>query len=199
MGEANASTLSHEDPSGWFVTGAAGFIGSNFCRYLLSAGTRVIGFDNFFTGTRENVDRLKRLGGNRFQMIEGSILDIDAVAYALNGCKKVVHLAAQVSVQRSIEDARETHDINSTGFLNVLSTATQAAVEHFIYASSCAVYGDNPNLPLSEAEKPAPLSPYAATKLSNEIYAAGFARADDRLAVTGLRFFNIFGDRKSVV
>lgn len=193
MGEGDFNRTGGAEAQQWLVTGAAGFIGCNLCRFLLEHGAVVIGIDNFFSGRRENIERLKRQGSERFRFVEATILDSDIVGAAMKGCEYVAHLAAQVSVQRSMDDPWETHEINSTGFLNVLTAAQAADVRHFVYASSCAVYGDNPNLPLSETERPSPMSPYAATKLANEDYAAGFVTGPAGLAVTGLRFFNIFG------
>lgn len=177
----------------WLVTGAAGFIGSNLAAYLLDRGEAVVGLDNFFSGKRVNIERLVRAYGSRFLFIEGDILDADVVRVAVEGCHAVAHLAAQVSVIRSIELPKETHDINTTGFLSILQGAATAGVESLIYASSCSVYGDSDALPLREFEEPIPMSPYAASKLANEVYAAGFHVLAPNLNVVGLRFFNIFG------
>ena len=177
----------------WLITGAAGFIGCNLARFLLERGQRVVGFDNFFSGKRENVDRLERRFGDSFAFREGDILDRPAVEDAMRDCSAAVHLAAQVSVIRSIGDPRETQAINGTGFLNAYLAAAEMGVSCLVYASSCAVYGDNPALPLSERAEPRPLSPYAASKLANEVYAAGMALTAPHMRVVGLRFFNIFG------
>lgn len=193
MDEGGFNRTGSAEAQRWLVTGAAGFIGCNLCRFLLEHGADVIGIDNFFSGRRVNIERLKRQGNEGFRFVEATILDSDIVGAAMKGCDYVAHLAAQVSVQRSMDNPRETHEINTTGFLNVLTAAQAADLRHFVYASSCAVYGDNPNLPLSETERPSPMSPYAATKLANEDYAAGFVTGRAGLAVTGLRFFNIFG------
>lgn len=182
----------------WLVTGAAGFIGCNVVHTLLSRGDEVVGFDNFFSGERANVDRLEQGHAGRFKFVEGDILDQAALERALDGCAKVVHLAGQVSVARSIDDPEETHAVNGTGFLRTFSAATNSGVESFIYASSCAVYGDNPVLPLAEDASPRPMSPYAATKLSNEAYAAGLSVMAPNMTSVGLRFFNIFGPWQSV-
>jgi UDP-N-acetylglucosamine 4-epimerase len=177
----------------WLVTGAAGFIGCNLARFLLERGQRVVGFDNFFSGRRENVDRLERRFGESFSFREGDILDRPAVERAMRDCSAAVHLAAQVSVIRSIGDPGETHAINGTGFVNAYLAAAATGVSSLVYASSCAVYGDNPALPLSERADPRPLSPYAASKLANEAYAAGMGVTAPHMSVVGLRFFNVFG------
>lgn len=177
----------------WLVTGAAGFIGCNLARFLLQRGETVVGVDNFFSGKRENVDRLAARFPDGFEFVEADIVDGGGLAAAADGCDAVAHLAAQVSVMRSIDDPEETHAINGTGFLNAFRAAAETGAGRFVYASSCAVYGDNDDLPLPEEATPRPLSPYAATKLANEVYAAGFAVTAGGMQTTGLRFFNIFG------
>jgi UDP-N-acetylglucosamine 4-epimerase len=177
----------------WLVTGAAGFIGCNLARFLLERGEHVVGFDNFSSGARGNIDRLERQFGVGFDFREGDIRDPAAVIAAMRDCATVVHLAAQISVMRSIEQPEETHAINDAGFQIVHQAAARTGVSSLVFASSCAVYGDNPAFPLSEDAEPRPLSPYAAAKLANEAYAAGMALAAPRMATVGLRFFNIFG------
>lgn len=178
----------------WFVTGAAGFIGFHLCRTLLHQGHEVVGFDNFLSGQRANIDRLQQLAeAARFRMVEGDIRDDRAVRSAMKGCRTAVNLAGQVAVQRSLDEPLETHEINATGFIIVHQAARDRGVERLIYASSCAVYGDNPSLPLGEAAEPRPRSPYAASKLANEHYAAGLAPRAGSLKVIGLRLFNVFG------
>lgn len=183
----------NQPPRRWLITGAAGFIGSNLAAYLLDRGETVVGLDNFFSGKRANIDRLTGRYGLRFHFIEGDILEANTVTQAMEGCHAVAHLAAQVSVMRSIDLPKETHDINTTGFLSVLQAAAAAGIQSLVYASSCAVYGDNDALPLGEAEEPRPMSPYASSKLANEAYAAGFRVLAPNLNIVGLRFFNIFG------
>jgi UDP-N-acetylglucosamine 4-epimerase len=180
-------------PRRWLVTGAAGFIGSTLTEALVAGGETVVGLDNFFSGKRSNVDRLERACGDRFRFVEGDILDPETLDRSMEGCQVVAHLAAQVAVTRSIDRPEETHAINTTGFLNVVQAAGRAGSSHLVYASSCAVYGDNDALPLKESAPPRPMSPYAASKLANEAYAGGLSILAPALTMVGLRFFNVFG------
>ena len=183
-------------PRRWLVTGAAGFIGSNLVECLLGAGQEVIGFDNFATGHQRNLDDATQAApSGQFRMIEGDIRDRDACQAAVDGADIVLHQAALGSVPRSIADPLTTHDANVTGFVNMLEAARQAGVGRFIYAASSSTYGDEPNLPKVEERIGQPLSPYAATKLANEIYASVYARSYGFKA-TGLRYFNVFGPRQ---
>lgn len=188
-----ASLRAH--PKTWLVTGAAGFIGSSLIEALLSANQTVVGFDNLATGKRENIQLLTALGGSRFTLREGDIRNLDACRDACCGVDAILHEAAQVSVPASMEDPVSTHDINTTGFMNVLLAAREQKVSRVVYASSCAVYGDSTRLPLTEDEPTQPLSPYAMSKLANEVYAGAFCRSYGMTAV-GLRYFNVFGPRQ---
>lgn len=185
--------------STWLVTGAAGFIGSNLVETLLDAGQTVVGLDNFSTGHRRNLDELQRLlpaeYAGRFRMIEGDIRDRDQCAAAVEGIDFVLHQAALGSVPRSIDDPMTSHDVNVTGFLNMLDAARAGGVKRFVYAASSSTYGDSPELPKREERIGAPLSPYAVTKLVDELYAAVYARTYGFKA-TGLRYFNVFGPRQ---
>ena len=183
-------------PRRWLVTGAAGFIGSNLVECLLSAGQEVIGLDNFATGHQRNLDEaVVAAGTGQLRMIEADIRDRDACEAAVAGVDIVLHQAALGSVPRSLADPLTTHDVNVTGFLNVMDAAREAGVRRFIYAASSSTYGDEPNLPKIEERIGKPLSPYAATKLANEIYASVYARSFGFKA-TGLRYFNVFGPRQ---
>lgn len=183
----------------WLVTGAAGFIGSNLVEGLLRAGQSVVGLDNLATGHQRNLDELERLVpaayGDSFRMIEGDIRDRDACASAIEGVDYVLHQAALGSVPRSIDDPTTSHDVNITGFLNMIDAARNARVRRFVYAASSSTYGDSPELPKREERIGSPLSPYAVTKLVNELYAAVYARTYGFKA-TGLRYFNVFGPRQ---
>ncbi len=183
----------------WLVTGAAGFIGSNLVEALLAAGQQVIGLDNFATGHRGNLDEVRSAVGDTrwsgFELIEADIRDRDACARAVDGVEIVLHQAALGSVPRSMADPLTSHDVNVTGFVNLLDAARLAGVRRFVYAASSSTYGDEPNLPKREERIGNPLSPYAATKLANEIYAAVYARSYDFPSI-GLRYFNVFGPRQ---
>lgn len=184
--------------STWLVTGAAGFIGSNLVETLLRHGQKVVGLDNFSTGFQRNLDEAVAAvpgSAERFTMITGDVRDRDLCERVMTGVDVVLHQAALGSVPRSMEDPLASHDSNVTGFLNLLEAARQAGVGRFIYAASSSTYGDDPELPKREERIGRPLSPYAATKLIDEIYAGVYATAYDFRA-TGLRYFNVFGPRQ---
>jgi UDP-N-acetylglucosamine 4-epimerase len=186
-------------PRKWLVTGAAGFIGSNLVEALLRLDQHVVGLDNYATGHQRNLDEV--LGavdegqGKRFRMITGDIRDPRTCAEACVGVDIVLHQAALGSVPRSLADPLTSHDVNVTGFVQMLEAARQAGVSRFVYAASSSTYGDEPNLPKREERIGNPLSPYAVTKLVNELYAAVYARSYGFKA-TGLRYFNVFGPRQ---
>ncbi|MBM3875746.1 MAG: SDR family oxidoreductase [Verrucomicrobia bacterium] len=186
-------------PRRWLVTGAAGFIGSNLIEALLKLDQNVVALDNFATGFRKNLVQVRDLVTNaqwaRFTFIEGDIANPDTCRRACEGAEFVLHQAALGSVPRSIDDPLATHHANVTGFLTMLVAARDAKVRRFVYASSSSVYGDHPVLPKVEENTGAPLSPYAATKASNEIYAGVFQRAYGFGSI-GLRYFNVFGPRQ---
>jgi UDP-N-acetylglucosamine 4-epimerase len=186
-------------PRTWLVTGVAGFIGSNLVETLLKLDQRVVGLDNFATGKSRNLDQVQALVTPaqwvRFRFVEGDICDLTACRAACEGADFVLHEAALGSVPRSMVDPLASHAANVTAFINMLVAARDAKVKRFVYASSSAVYGDHPDLPKVEDKIGQPLSPYAATKLMNEVYADVFARAYG-LEPIGLRYFNVFGPRQ---
>lgn len=188
-----------ETPRRWLVTGAAGFIGSNLVEALLQAGQIVVGLDNFSTGKRQNSESVMRAaqsaGGGQFTLLSGDVRSRDACEEACRNVDYVLHEAAQVSVPASIENPMETHEVNVTGFLNVLMAARAQKVRRVVYASSCSIYGDSPHLPLTEDQTGKPLSPYAASKQADELYAESFCH-DGSLEAVGLRYFNVFGPRQ---
>jgi UDP-N-acetylglucosamine 4-epimerase len=186
-------------PMTWLVTGVAGFIGSNLLEALLKLDQRVAGLDNFSTGKRKNLEEVKALvtpaQWARFQFLEGDIGDLAVCQRACAGVDFVLHEAALGSVPFSMKDPLSSHRSNVNGFLNMLLAARDAKVKCFVYASSSAIYGDDPGLPKVEEKVGRPLSPYAATKAINEVYANAFALAYG-LPSVGLRYFNVFGPRQ---
>lgn len=183
----------------WLVTGCAGFIGSNLVEALLRLNQRVVGLDNYSTGNQRNLDEVKSLVSQeqwgRFAMLSGDIQDSGACQRACKGVDCVLHQAALGSVLRSIKEPVVSHASNVSGFLNMLIAARDAGAKRFVYASSSAVYGDSPDLPKVEDRIGRCLSPYAATKRMNELYADIFARCYGVEAI-GLRYFNVFGPRQ---
>jgi UDP-N-acetylglucosamine 4-epimerase len=187
------------EPRHFVITGAAGFIGSHLTEKLLRLGQTVVGLDNFATGSRDNLsEMLSGIGAeerSRFRFIEGDIRDPRACSDAVEGADTVLHQAALASVPRSMKDPLSTHSVNVDGFVNMLLAAHAAGVGRFVYASSSSVYGDEEAHPKTEPRIGRPLSPYAATKLINEIYAGTFQRTHGIRSV-GLRYFNVFGPRQ---
>jgi UDP-N-acetylglucosamine 4-epimerase len=183
----------------WLVTGVAGFIGSHLLEALLREGQQVVGLDNFATGKRANLDEVHAAVGpaawQRFEFIEGDIVDPATCARAVRDVELVLHQAALGSVPRSIEAPLATHAANATGFLNMLVAAREAGVARFVYAASSSTYGDSAALPKVEDVIGRPLSPYAVTKYLNELYADVFARCYGMQTI-GLRYFNVFGARQ---
>jgi UDP-N-acetylglucosamine 4-epimerase len=187
-------------PKKWLVTGVAGFIGSNLLETLLKLGQTVVGIDNFSTGYVENLEHVREATGSngmweRFTFLEGDIRNPRFCRTACAGVDFVLHQAALGSVPRSIQDPISAHESNLTGFVNMLVASRDTGVKRFIYASSSSVYGDDPDLPKVEDKIGNALSPYAVTKLSNELYAGVFAR-NFGLESIGLRYFNVFGPRQ---
>lgn len=183
----------------WLITGAAGFIGSNILEFLLLNRQRVVGLDNFATGHASNLEDVRSGVGSElwsnFQMIEGDIRDPAVCGRVCEGVHVVLHQAALGSVPRSISDPITTNDVNVGGFLNMLDAAKNAGVQKFVYAASSSTYGDHPALPKVEDTIGNPLSPYAVSKLANELYADVFSKTYDFHSV-GLRYFNVFGERQ---
>ena len=192
-----------ENQKTWLVTGVAGFIGSNILEKLLILNQKVIGLDNFDTGYKRNVDQAiedannfsNMNNDNNFKFIDGDIRNIDNCREACSGVDYVLHQAALGSVPRSIEDPINTNKANIDGFLNMIVASKDADVKKFVYAASSSTYGDHPDLPKKEDKIGNPLSPYAVTKLTNELYAKVFSETYGLKAV-GLRYFNIFGKRQ---
>ena len=175
------------------ITGGAGFIGSHISEGLLSEGHEVVIFDNLLTGKKENIALLRPQENVTF--IPGSILDLPALKRAFSDVDGIFHEAAIVSVPRSVADPAETHEVNLTGTLNVLLAARDSGVKKLVFASSAAVYGENPVLPKHESMMPDLLSPYAVSKLAGEQYCFVFSRLYG-IQCTALRYFNVFGPRQ---
>ena len=196
----------------WLITGVAGFIGSNLLEALLKLNQRIVGLDNFATGNQHNLDEVQSLvtpeQWANFNFIQGDIRNLEDCRKAIHfnpsplareGTQSsvdfVLHQAALGSVPRSIEDPINTNETNISGFLNMLVAARDAKVKRFVYAASSSTYGDHPDLPKVEDKIGKPLSPYAVTKLVNELYTDVFARTYGYKTI-GLRYFNIFGKRQ---
>ncbi len=181
-------------PRRWLVTGAAGFIGSHLVERLLALGQTVVGLDDLSTGSQANLDAVAK-GAAGWRFIRGDCADLNACRQACEGVELVLHQAALGSVPRSIEDPLRTHRANVDGFVNMLVAARDAGVKRFVYASSSSVYGDDATLPKVEDRIGRVLSPYAASKRINEVYAGTFEKAYG-LSTIGLRYFNVFGPRQ---
>lgn len=189
----------NNEPKRWLITGVAGFIGSNLLETLLKNNQLVVGLDNFSTGHQHNLDQVRQIVSDEqwknFTFINGDICVLDTCKKACEGVDYVLHQAALGSVPRSIDDPITTNQNNLDGYLNMLVAARDAKVKRMVYAASSSTYGDHPDLPKVEDKIGNPLSPYAVTKLVNELYAKVFARTYDFKTI-GLRYFNIFGQRQ---
>ena len=178
----------------FLVTGGAGFIGSHITDYLLRHGAKKVRvLDNLSTGLQSNVDLFA--GQPAYEFMDGDIRDVETCVRACEGMDYVTHQAALGSVPRSVKDPITSNEVNVSGFVNMITAAKDAGVKAFVYASSSAVYGDEPNLPKVEARVGNPLSPYAITKKTNELYAGVFSQLYG-MRVLGFRYFNVFGPRQ---
>lgn len=180
----------------FLVTGGAGFIGSNLVEYLLKydAG-KVRVLDNLSNGYFKNIEKF--LSCSNFEFIEGDIRNIDTCKYAVDGINYISHQAALGSVPRSILDPSTSNEVNISGFLNMLIVAKESeSLKKMVYAASSSTYGDSPILPKIEGNEGNPLSPYAVTKLVNELYADVFSKVYG-LNTIGLRYFNIYGPNQN--
>jgi UDP-N-acetylglucosamine 4-epimerase len=175
------------------VTGGAGFIGSNLCEHLLQHDNQVVCLDNFSTGKRKNIEPF--LLDKNFTLIEGDIRNPGDCDQAMQGVKIVLQQAALGSVPRSLKNPVTTNEVNVAGFLNILIAARDNKVRRVVYAASSSTYGDSESLPKVEDVIGKPLSPYAVTKLVNELYAHVFG-LNYGLDCIGLRYFNVYGRRQ---
>ena len=176
------------------ITGGAGFIGSHTADALLAQGFTVRVLDNFSNGKHANLDTLA-LADGRLSLIQGDVRDAATADAAAKGVDAVLHLAAQVSVPRSVADPVESSTHNIAGFLNVLDAVRRHKVPRMVYASSAAVYGVPEALPLTEANTAKPLSPYGLEKFINDQYAALY-RDLYGVSSVGMRYFNVYGPRQ---
>jgi len=188
-----------ENQKVWLVTGVAGFIGSNLAEELLKLNQKVISIDNFATGHRYNLEHIKNAVSDaeweNFTFVEGDIRDYEGCKAITKDVDIVLHQAALGSVPRSIDNPVVSNDANVTGFLNMLSAAKDNGVKRFVFASSSSVYGDSQELPKVESRVGKVLSPYAVTKVVNELYMEVFHKCYEFESI-GLRYFNVFGKRQ---
>ncbi|MEO6542119.1 MAG: SDR family oxidoreductase [Ferruginibacter sp.] len=190
------NTFHTKDLSGssFLITGGAGFIGSHIAEYLLKNGAKKVRvLDNFANGFQTNLDILQKYPA--FEFIEGDIRNIETCQQACAGMDYVSHQAALGSVPRSIKEPVYFTEVNVGGFANMLKASIDNNIKQFVYASSSSVYGDEPTLPKQENKIGNCLSPYAATKKTNELYAQVFADVYG-IKLMGFRYFNIFGPRQ---
>ncbi len=177
------------------VTGGAGFIGSHIVEHLLEREdveeVRVL--DNFSTGFKRNIEPF--FSNPKFRLIEGDIRSVGDCEKAVAGVDAVSHQAALGSVPRSINDPITSHNVNVNGFLNILEAVRKFGVKKMVYASSSSVYGDLADSPKVEERTGKLLSPYAATKMANELYAEVYAK-NYGIQICGFRYFNVFGSRQ---
>jgi UDP-glucose 4-epimerase len=180
----------------YLVTGGAGFIGSHIVSALRTQGASVRVLDNFTSGKRGNLEIPgAEVRQGQLEIIEADLRDEVKLTAAVRGVEVIFHEAAFVSVPASVQEPRECFDVNCSSTLTLLEAARTAGVRRVVLASSAAVYGDSQELPLDERSNPRPLSPYAASKLVDEIYAALYVQALG-LEVCALRYFNVFGPRQ---
>ena len=177
------------------ITGGAGFIGSNLVESLLQNDkislVRVL--DNFATGHKKNIEEF--FSNSKFELMEGDIRNIDDCLLACKGIDAISHQAALGSVPRSIADPLTSHQVNVNGFINILEAARANNIKRIVYASSSSVYGDLQDSPKVETRVGKVLSPYAATKMTNELYAEAYAK-NYNMTICGFRYFNVFGPKQ---
>ncbi|MCI5065144.1 GDP-mannose 4,6-dehydratase [bacterium] len=194
----------------WLVTGGGGFIGSHLVEHLLRNGQRVRVVDNFSTGKEENLSGLvDKMSGarsvrdlqGRLEVLKGDIREFALCCKAVEGVDYILHQAALGSVPRSFATPVETHEVNVSGFVHLLEAARREyerspQLRSLVYASSSSVYGDHPALPKQEMNIGRMLSPYAASKRADELYAQSFESVSP-FPIVGLRYFNVFGPRQN--
>ncbi len=174
------------------VTGGAGFIGSHLVDALVRRGDQVVVVDNLFSGREENLAHVRE----HIEFVRGDIRDLDLMRKVMRGAESVLHEAALASVPLSVDDPETTTSVNVVGTLNVLMAAREAGVRRVVFAASSAAYGETAVTPQAETLLPAPVSPYAASKVAGELYCRVFALAYG-LETICLRYFNVFGPRQN--
>ena len=177
----------------YLITGGAGFIGANLAEALVRDGERVRILDDFSSGSLDNLAAVR----DRVEVVKGDLRDFETVKRAMQGVTYVSHQGALRSVERSVDDPLSSDEVNVHGTLHVLMAARDTpGVKRVVYASSSSVYGDNPALPKVEDQTPAPVSPYAVSKLAAEQYCRVFSKLYG-LETVSLRYFNVFGPKQS--
>ena len=175
----------------YLVTGGAGFIGSHIVDSLVNKGHSVRVLDDLSSGHYSNLREVS----DKIEFVEGDIRDSDTCSDAAEGCDGIFHQAALVSVVDSIERPRDNHDINITGTMNILEAARINGCKRIVFASSAAIYGNNPTLPKDESMLPEPLSPYGAAKICGEHCLQAYAEQFG-ISCIALRYFNVYGPRQ---
>jgi len=178
--------------SKFLITGGAGFIGGHIVELLVGEGHEVVVFDNFSTGSEANLAAVQ----DRVEVVRGDIRDLEALKSAMTGVEHVLHLAAEISVVKSLEEPGFVNEVNVGGTLNVLVAARDGGVKRVVMASSCAIYGDTGSRPQKEDLVPRPLSPYGASKIAGEYYMSVFHTVYG-IETVRLRYFNVFGPRQN--
>ncbi len=173
------------------ITGGAGFIGSHIAERLVKEGHQVRILDNLTTGKTENFAAIAK----HVEFVQADVRDAPQLDFHAAGCEVIFHEAAIVSVPYSVEHPQETHDVNLQGTINVLEAARRRGVKRVVFASSAAIYGEEPTLPKSERMAPSPLSPYGVEKIASEYYLQIFAKLYG-VETVALRYFNVFGPRQ---
>ncbi|OHD21462.1 MAG: hypothetical protein A2086_10720 [Spirochaetes bacterium GWD1_27_9] len=174
-----------------FITGGAGFIGSNVAEYYSTKGIDVVVYDNLKSGFRKNIEKFSNI-----TFIDGDILNYNLLKESMKNSTKVFHFGAEISVPLSMKNPELTEQINTIGTINTLKSMVENNIKTIIFASSAAVYGDNPEVPKTVSMPPNPISPYAISKLSGEYYLNMFVR-EHKIKATTTRFFNVFGERQN--
>ena len=177
-----------------FVTGGAGFIGRHLVKSLLKSGYKVTIFDNFSNSSEKQIAPLVDDGLN---VIRGDITNYESLLNSLSGNDLVIHLAAQISVQKSIDDPEFTNKVNVEGTVNLLKACVKQNIKKIIFVSSAAVYGVPDELPISEKSQTKPISPYGESKLAMEKSLEEFSQSNDLNCII-LRLFNVYGEGQSI-